>query len=82
MHSCPTTKKRLSSALLKAKDVFQVNKHCKIEDTVRREATETSGPPVPEPHLNQVNFPSHEQVSFLISLSQVLYLVRSLCSSD
>jgi len=82
VRSCLTTKKWLSSALLKAKDVFQVNKCHKIEDAAWQEATETSGPPVPEPHLNQVNFPSHQQVSFLISLSQVLYLVRSLRSSD
>ena len=66
MRSCPKTKKRLSSALQKAKEVFQAKKRRKTEDAARREATETSGPLVAEPPLNEVNLPSHQQVSFLI----------------
>ena len=66
MRSCPKTKKRLSSALQQAKEVFQVRKRHKMEDAAQQKAIETSGPPVTEPPLNEVNLPSHQEVSFLI----------------
>ena len=66
MRSCPKTKKQLSSALQQAKEVFQARKRRKMEDAARRKAIETSGPPVAEPPLNEVNLPSHQEVSFLI----------------
>ena len=77
--SCPKTKKRLSSALEKAKEIFQANKRRKMEDAARRGAAETSGPLVAESSLN---LPSDQQVSFQIWSSQDLYLIGYLRSSD
>jgi hypothetical protein len=75
--SCPKAKKRLSSALQKAKEAFHANKRRKTEDAARREATETLGPLVAEPSLNEVNLRSHQQVSFfyLAVLSSLLIRV-------
>lgn len=80
--SCPKTKKRLSSALEKAKEVFQAKKRRKIEDVARREALETSGHLAAELPSHEVNLPTHQQVGFLCLvvsnylLIQVLVLIR------
>ena len=39
LHSCPNTKKWLSSALQKAEVVFQVKKHCETEGAVQQETS-------------------------------------------
>ena len=72
-------KKRLFSALEKAKEIFQVKKHRKMEDAVQQDDIEALGPLVTEPSLN---LPSDQQVSSLIWLFQDLYLFRYLHSSD
>jgi hypothetical protein len=46
MRTCPQTKKRLSSALEKAREVLQAKKRRKMEDMIRREASESSNHPV------------------------------------
>lgn len=63
MRTCPQTKKRLSSALEKAREVFQAKKRRKMEDIVRREASETSNHHViDESLLTKVILPTHQQV--------------------
>jgi hypothetical protein len=63
MRTCPQIKKRLSSALEKAREVFQAKKRRKMEDIIRREASETSNHHVvDESPLTKVILPTHQQV--------------------
>jgi hypothetical protein len=79
MRTCPQTKKRLSSALEKAREVFQAKKRRKMEDTIQREASETSNHPViDESPLTKVLLPSHQQVRFLLQPTGVSYAVHQI----
>ena len=63
MRTCPQMKKRLSSALGKAREVLQVKKRRKMEDTIRGEASETSDhPAIDESPLTTGFLPTHQQV--------------------
>src|SRR5271156_6434388 len=64
MHTCPQTKKRLSSALGKAREVFQVKKRRKMEVMIRQEASETSNHPVVNDQ--QVRFSPSTHPAFLM----------------
>jgi hypothetical protein len=51
MRTCPQTKKRLSSALEKAREVLQAKKHRRKEDMLQQEASKTSNHPVVDDSL-------------------------------
>jgi len=67
-YSCLKTKKQLSGALEKAKDIWKANKCCKTEETVHHKATSSSIQLVAaEPLLNLTSLPGiPEQVRFLV----------------
>ena len=76
MHTCLQMKKQLSSAMEKAREVLQVKKHCKMEDMIQWEASETSNHPVIDESsltTGKVLLPTHQQVRFLLQPTVISY---------
>ena len=79
MHTCPQMKKQLSSALGKAREVFQAKKCRKMEDVIQQEASEASNHPVVnESSLTKVLLPIYQQVWLLLQPTGVSYAVHQI----
>lgn len=76
IRTCPRTRKRLSSALEKAREVLQAKKRRKMEDRIQREASETSNHPAIDESPSLL--PPHQLVRFLLQLTGVSYAVHQI----